>query len=74
MTAAEDNGPVPITDQVACIRRELALRERVYPGLVQRGRMRHEGAQLELRRMKAVLATLEACLSGFHPRTLDDDE
>ncbi|HEV2098727.1 MAG TPA: hypothetical protein VGR45_07340 [Stellaceae bacterium] len=46
--------------QIACIKREIALRERVYPKFVASGRMKQEAADRELVTMGAVLATLEA--------------
>ncbi|MBF6560523.1 MAG: hypothetical protein IVW56_09550 [Candidatus Binataceae bacterium] len=46
--------------QIACIRREIALRERVYPKWVAAGRMKQEAADRELATMTAVLVSLEA--------------
>jgi hypothetical protein len=56
---------VPISRQIACVERELALRGRVYAGLVRAGKMKHETAQLEIESMEAVLATLQAVRSLF---------
>ena len=49
---------VHIEDQILCVQRELAMRRRVYPGWVAKGRMTQESADLEIQRMQAVLATL----------------
>lgn len=48
-----------ITRQVACIRRELAVRYRVYPTLVAQGRMTQAMASEELACMQDILASLE---------------
>lgn len=47
-----------LADQVACVEREIALRERVYPRWVQVKRLTQEAADRELDRMRAVLHTL----------------
>lgn len=52
---------VPIAGQIAEVRRELALRANVYPGLIARGKLRDTDAELCTRRMEAVLATLMFC-------------
>lgn len=46
--------------QIACVKREIALRERVYPKWVAAGRMKQQAADHEIAAMRAVLATLEA--------------
>lgn len=50
---------VPLTEQIACVKREIGLRERVYPRWVSSERMTQAKADTELRAMKAVLHTLE---------------
>jgi hypothetical protein len=45
-------------DQIACVRREIAMRERVYPKWVNAGRMKAEAAEREIAAMRAVLKTL----------------
>lgn len=50
---------IPIPDQIECVKREIAMRERVYPTWVDRRRMSKEQADRELGRMRAVLATLQ---------------
>jgi len=47
-----------IDDQIACLRRELALRERNYPGWVDSGRMSAATSRVEIARMRAALDTL----------------
>jgi hypothetical protein len=54
---------VPLTDQIKCAKRELAIRESVYPKWVQSGRMKREVAAYEIDAMRAVVASLEALLS-----------
>ena len=53
---------VPISEQIACVKRELALRQRNYPKWVAAGRMKQIESDRELERMKAVLASLEGLL------------
>ena len=48
-----------LDEQIAEVRRECAMRERVYSGWVLSGKMRLEDSQSQIRRMRAVLATLE---------------
>jgi hypothetical protein len=47
-----------LTDQVACVRREIAMRESVYARRVADGKMRQVTADRELETMRAVLNTL----------------
>jgi hypothetical protein len=54
---------VPLSDQIKCAKRELALRRSAYPKWVQSGRMKRETADYEIAAMEAVLASLEALLS-----------
>ena len=55
---------IPLADQVACVRREIAMRERAYPGFVRSGRLTQEKADRELATMRAVLETLLAIADG----------
>ena len=48
-----------ITEQIACVKRELGLRQGVYPRLVSQRRMSEAKAAHEIECMKAVLVTLE---------------
>ena len=50
---------VDLDAQIACVRREIALREKQYPIMVEGGIFTPHDAARELRNMKAVLATLE---------------
>ena len=51
---------VSLEDQIACLKREIALRKNVYPGFVARGRMKQSDADREIERMTAALHTLIA--------------
>lgn len=48
-----------IAEQITEVKRECAMRERVYGTWVLRGQMKLEDSQRQIRRMRAVLATLE---------------
>ena len=50
--------PVPLQDQIAEVRRELALRDRVYPHMVASGKLSEEEAADHKGRMQGVLKTL----------------
>jgi hypothetical protein len=50
---------VPLTDQLACARRELALRRKVYTRLVAMEAMLSTQAARELAAMEAIVQTLE---------------
>lgn len=50
---------IPLSDQIACVTRELGMRRRVYPRWIESGRMRQEESDREIARMEAVLATLQ---------------
>ena len=50
--------PVTLADQIKCIERELAMRDRVYPRWISSGKMKQAAAHEEIRRMEAVLDTL----------------
>lgn len=49
---------VPIDAQIACLKREIALRKNVYPGWVARQKMTQEKADAEIAAMTAALQTL----------------
>jgi hypothetical protein len=51
---------VSLRDQVACVEREIALRERLYPRWVSDGRMTPGKADSEIAGMRAVLETLRS--------------
>lgn len=48
-----------LTEQLACVRRELALRKNVYPGWVRNGRMTRDKAHHEIECMASVVETIE---------------
>ncbi len=48
-----------LAEQITEVKRECAMRERVYGTWVLRGQMKLEDSQRQIRRMRAVLATLE---------------
>jgi len=51
---------ITLDKQIACVRREIRMREIVYPRWVAQKKMRQESAEHEIEAMKAVLATLES--------------
>jgi uncharacterized protein YqhQ len=51
---------ISLSEQITCVRREIGMRERVYPRFVANGKMKQAAADRELATMRAVLATLEA--------------
>lgn len=51
---------IPLADQIAAVRREIAMREQAYPGWVAAARMTQQKADQQIAAMRAVLATLEA--------------
>jgi hypothetical protein len=53
-----DAQAISVVDQITCVRREIAMRERVYPKWVNAGRMKAEAAEREIAAMRAVLETL----------------
>ncbi len=48
-----------LDEQIAEVKRECAMRERVYGSWVLSGKMKLDDSQRKIRRMRAVLATLE---------------
>ena len=55
--------PVTLERQIACVRRELTMRRKVYPKWIAGGRMTQEQAQEQISTMEAVQATLEQLLA-----------
>jgi len=47
-----------LADQIRCIEREISLRKRVYPQLIERAKMSQRKATDEIATMEAVLLTL----------------
>lgn len=54
-----DSLPIPIEAQIACVKREIELRSRVYPRWTATGKLKPATADSEIAAMRAVLATLE---------------
>lgn len=52
------------TDQAEAARREVRLRERVYPRWVEGGRLSEKKAQLEISLMTTIAETLERLAKG----------
>jgi rubrerythrin len=50
---------ITLVEQIAEVRREIALRERVYAKQVAAGTLKPEQADKQIGRMRAVLATVE---------------
>jgi hypothetical protein len=51
---------ITLSDKIACVAREVRIRESVYPKWVAAGKMKQEAADREIAVMAAVLAGLEA--------------
>ncbi len=49
---------IPLADQIAELKRELAIRKNTYPKWVDAGRMRPAAAEIQIARMTAALHTL----------------
>lgn len=57
--APDTGGKVQLAMQIAEVKREIALRAAVYPGLVQSKKLTEDQAAIATQRMKSVLRTLE---------------
>jgi hypothetical protein len=53
-----------LADQIACVEREIRMREQVYPRRVGDRKMKQEAADREIAAMRAVLDTLLAVKDG----------
>lgn len=51
-----------ITQQIACVKREIAMRKNIYPKWVMSGRMKAEAADHEINCLTAVLRSLETLI------------
>jgi hypothetical protein len=60
--AAEGPSGFNLNEQIACVAREVRMREMLYPKWVQAGRMAQATADRQLGCMKAVLGTLAAMI------------
>lgn len=56
--------PPTLDDQIACVEREIAMRQRLYPRWVADRRMAERTARYELDTMRAVLETLREVKHG----------
>lgn len=54
------NAPITLDEQIECVRREIGMRNRVYPRWVTIGRITQAHADHQIASMTAALATLEA--------------
>ena len=59
---------VTIAEQISCVDRELGMRSRVYPRWVKNGKLNQAAADLEIKRMEAVRATLVRASAEFAER------
>lgn len=55
---AWDTDGVTLEIQIATVKREIGIRERVYPAWVKNGRMKQDASDREITNMKAVLHML----------------
>ena len=56
--------PPTLDDEIACVRREIQYRERVYPRWVAEGKMKPDAADRQLALMRAVLGRLNGLKAG----------
>lgn len=61
---------ISLGQQIAAVKREIAMRKTVYPGLVMRKKMPSSTAAFETQAMEAVLATLQK-IEQCEPLSLD---
>jgi len=64
MLVSDDLLPITLDDQIAAVKREIAMRERVYPRQVFNRKMSQKTADRELALMRAILNTLTELSSG----------
>lgn len=55
---------ITLADQIACVKREIAMRKSVYPKWVRLGKMTEEKAAREIEVMQSVLDTLIGIQEG----------
>lgn len=63
----DTSAEVSLSAQIACVRRELAMRARVYPRRIEKGKMTQAAAAREQAEMQAVLETLESLIHDAAP-------
>lgn len=54
--------PITLEDQILCVEREIAMRERVYPKWVESGKMSQKTADYEIATMRAITETLRVAI------------
>lgn len=59
---------ITIDEQIAEVRREIAMRKRVYPRRTDEGKMKKEQADLQILMMEAVLQTLSDKAKEIKPQ------
>jgi hypothetical protein len=64
------SAPISLDDQRTCVRREIAMRHRVYPGQVARGTITQVWAAYQIAAMEAVLASLDTLARAEDPQGL----
>ena len=64
---------ITLAEEIAAVRREIAMRRGVYPKWVQSGRMKQDKADHEIACMESVLASLEAQAAQREPPERDGD-
>jgi hypothetical protein len=64
------SAPLSLEDQMTCVRREIAMRRRVYPGQIARGTITQDWAAYQIAVMEAVLATLATLARAEDPQGL----
>lgn len=55
---------ITAADKLACVKRELSMRERVYPRWVENKKMTQQQADRETAAMRAIVADYEAQAAG----------
>lgn len=60
---------ITIERQIACVRREIGMRKKVYPRWQASGRMTAEESTRQIETMEAVLATLERVKAEAESKT-----
>jgi hypothetical protein len=65
---------IPLRAQLAEVRREIALRKRVYPRWVKENRMRQGAADEKIALMEAVAQTLLELIAKTEALPLDGDD
>ncbi len=62
--------PNQLESQIKCVEEEIAMRERVYPRLVEQGKMTNRKAKVGIDTMKQVLSTLKDIYANQNPELL----